>query len=67
MSLFLLVPIQENAHLKDTNEELSAQVLNNGVEIGRSLLHRGSSKSESFAAELETASKDDVSRSFYKL
>ncbi|XP_072044716.1 rab11 family-interacting protein 4A-like isoform X2 [Amphiura filiformis] len=53
---------RENAHLKESNEEMSAQMLNNSVQIGRSLLHRGTqdSKSESFAAELETSSKDDI-------
>ncbi|XP_071796824.1 rab11 family-interacting protein 4A-like isoform X2 [Asterias amurensis] len=51
---------KENANLKDTNEEMSAQLLNNSVQIGRSLLHRGTSKSESFASELEKSSKDDI-------
>ena len=53
--------VQENNHLKESNEEMSTQILNNSVQIGRSLLHRGTTKSESFAAELETSSKDDVS------
>ncbi|XP_071483366.1 rab11 family-interacting protein 4-like [Diadema antillarum] len=51
---------KENKQLKESNDEYSAQILNNGIQIGRSLLHRGAAKSESFAAELETASKDDI-------
>ncbi|XP_041473188.1 rab11 family-interacting protein 3-like isoform X7 [Lytechinus variegatus] len=51
---------KENKQLKDSNDEMSAQILNNGIQIGRSLLHRGTSKSESFAAELEKASKDEI-------
>eukprot|EP00057_Strongylocentrotus_purpuratus_P023923 XP_011678397.1 PREDICTED: rab11 family-interacting protein 3 isoform X5 [Strongylocentrotus purpuratus] len=51
---------KENKQLKDSNDEMSAQILNNGIQIGRSLLHRGTSKSESFAAELEKSSKDEI-------
>ncbi|XP_033127569.1 rab11 family-interacting protein 4-like isoform X4 [Anneissia japonica] len=51
---------QENALLQESNDELSAQMINTRVTFGPSLLHRGVSKSASFAAEIETASKDDI-------
>ncbi|XP_022084791.1 rab11 family-interacting protein 4-like isoform X6 [Acanthaster planci] len=51
---------KENANLRDSNDEMSAQMLNDGFQIGRSLLHRGTSRSESFASELEKSSKDDI-------
>lgn len=51
---------KENKQLKDSNDEMSAQILNNGIQMGRSLLHRGTSKSDSFAAELEKSSKDEI-------
>ncbi|XP_038067415.1 rab11 family-interacting protein 4B-like isoform X2 [Patiria miniata] len=51
---------KENANLRESNEEMSAQMLNDGFHIGHSLLHRGTTRSESFASELETSSKDDI-------
>ncbi|XP_070580234.1 rab11 family-interacting protein 4-like isoform X10 [Ptychodera flava] len=51
---------QENIALKETNDELNAQVIHSSVQLGRSLLEIGPCKSDSFAAEIETASKDEI-------
>ncbi|XP_071953875.1 rab11 family-interacting protein 4-like isoform X3 [Antedon mediterranea] len=52
---------QENALLKESNDELNAQVISTtGVTFSAHLLHSGVSKAASFAAEIETASKDDI-------
>ncbi|XP_077979772.1 rab11 family-interacting protein 4B-like isoform X2 [Glandiceps talaboti] len=51
---------QENSALKETNEELNAQVIHSGLQLGRSLLEIGPCKSDSFAAEIEAASKDEI-------
>lgn len=50
---------EENRILKDSNEELQAQLLNTSIQEGRSLLHTGAD-SNSLAAEFEAMSKDEI-------
>lgn len=51
---------KENQQLKETNDELNVQLLNSSVKIGRTLLHKGVTRTESFASEMESASKDEI-------
>ncbi|XP_071813896.1 rab11 family-interacting protein 4-like isoform X3 [Apostichopus japonicus] len=51
---------RENQQLKDTNDELNVQLLNSSVKMGRSLLHKGVTRTESFASEMESSSKDEI-------
>lgn len=48
---------EENESLRDSRDELEAQLLSAGIEEGRNLLHSGGN---SLAAELEAMSKDEV-------
>ena len=50
---------QENAKLREQNEDLHVQLLNNRLEEGRTLLQNGAEAS--LAAELETLPRDEVS------
>ncbi|XP_077865771.1 rab11 family-interacting protein 4-like [Saccoglossus kowalevskii] len=50
----------ENIALKETNEELNAQIIHNSLQLGKQLLGVSVCKSDSFAAEIETASKDEI-------
>ena len=52
---------QENQQLKENVAELNAQLLKSDLESGRKLLHLTAPISaQSFAAEIDTMSKDDV-------
>ena len=52
---------QENQQLKENVAELNAQLLKSDLESGRKLLHLTAPNSaQSFAAEIDTMSKDDV-------
>lgn len=58
---------QENIRINNQLEELSAQILKNNIDNGRMLLHLtavGNNNSVSFAAEIDTMSKDDVRQLF---
>lgn len=49
---------EDNRSLKDSNDELQAQLLNSSIQEGRNLLHSG--MSNSLAAEFEAMSKDEI-------
>ena len=58
----VLCRVQENAHLREQNEDLQAQLLNWRLEEGRTLLKNGAEAS--LAAELETLPRDEVRPAF---